>query len=174
MLQQRFGSQLKQIGNCAPRSECGYEVVVSNRPFAVTHLVPYTEMKSVFDVRDGVVSSNMVDYTTTVHDRQSIVTHVAIDYCKTCDSFSLHPWEASPLGTNGLVVVGSASSAEKRRYVLSLDTRCMTKRAGCSTVAELLPTVWEVRNGTIMCRVPNHEGFVDYPSEWLRNDLTVK
>jgi hypothetical protein len=166
MLQQRFGPQLKQLGNCAQVSNCGYEVAMSNRLLAATHLVPYTEMKSVFDVQDGVVLGNMVDYTTTVHDRQSIVMHVAIDFCKTCDSFSLHPWNPSPLDTNGLVEIGSASSADKKRYVLSLDVHCMTKRGGCSTVAELLPTVWENRNGTIMCRIPNHEGFVDYPSAW--------
>lgn len=175
VLQQRFGSQLKQLYGCAAsQSECGYEVVVSNRLLAATHLARYAEMKSQFDLRDGVVIQNMVDYSTNVPDGSSIVTHVQIDFCKTCDSFSLHPWEASPTTTNGLVEIGSASSIEKKHHVLSLDVRCMTKRGGCSTVAELLPTVWQYRDGRIICRIPNHEGFVDYPSEWLRNDLKVR
>jgi hypothetical protein len=165
MIQQRFGSELKRFPGC-PESECVYDVAVSNRLLAAVHLVPYTEMRSYFNVRDGVVNGNMLDYTVNVRNR-SIVAHVQIDLCKTCDSFSLHPWnDASPLDTNGLVQIGSASSAEKKRRVLSFDLNCMTKHGGCSTVSELLPTVWESKDGKIACRIPNREGFVDYPSDW--------
>lgn len=96
-------------------------MLVSNRFLAATHLVPYTEMKSQFDLRDGAVIQNMVDYSTNVRDERSIVTHVQIDFCKRCDAFSLHPWEVSSTNTNGLVEIGSASSGDKKRWVLSLD-----------------------------------------------------
>ena len=147
MLRQRLGSQLKRSEGCTA-SECGYEVVLSNRVLSALHFAPYTEMKSYFYLRDGVVLENMVDYTTTVHQHHNVVTHVQIDFCKDCDSFSIHPWNDSSLDTNGLVEIGSASSADKKRSVLSLDFHCMTKRGGCTNVGELLPTVWrESPNG---------------------------
>jgi len=165
MLRQRFGPELTSLAGC-PVSECVYDIAVSNRLLAALRLVPYTEMRSRFNVRDGLATGNLLDYKTTGRKR-SIVAHVQINLCKTCDSFSLHPWnDASPLDTNGLVEIGSASSAEKKRRVLSFDLNCMTKHGGCSTVAELLPTVWESKNGKIASRIANREGFVDYPSDW--------
>src|SRR5882762_375269 len=58
----RFGQRVKQLDGCPP-SECSYTVVLSNRVLAALHVAPYTEMKSYFWVRDGVVLENMVDYT---------------------------------------------------------------------------------------------------------------
>src|SRR5690348_7976134 len=71
-IQAHFGERLKRADGC-PSSECTYTVVVSNRILAALHVVPYAEMESYFWVRDGVVLEEMVNYTTTVARRYSIV-----------------------------------------------------------------------------------------------------
>ncbi len=166
-LRGHFGSRLKQLDGCSG-SECGYEVFISNRVLAVLHLVPYTEIRSYFWTKDGVIQESMVDYTTTVNHRYNVVAHVQIDFCPGCNSFSLHPWDdSSPLDTNGIVEFGTALSAYKKRSVLSLNTGCLTKLGGCASVAELLPTVWQrTASGRIACRIPNHEGWIDKPAGW--------
>jgi hypothetical protein len=82
------------------------------------------------------------------------------------DSFYLHPWgDSSPLDTNGLVVISAGSDEEKKRAALALNVNCLTKLGGCSTVADLLPTIWErTTNHEIKSRLPNHEGFIDAPA----------
>jgi len=129
-IRQRFGNQLKQLEGCGA-SECGYTVVLSNRALAALHTIPYTELKAYFWVRDGLVLGTMVDYTTTVNHRYSVVSHVQIDFCKGCQSFSIHPWgESSPLDTNGIVEIGKEAPAQNRRTVLSLNTGCLAKLGG--------------------------------------------
>jgi hypothetical protein len=164
-IQERFGKQLKQLDGCTP-SECGYTVVLSNRVLAALHTIPYTELKFVLRVRNGLVLETMVDYTTTVNHRYNVVSHVQIDFCKGCQTFAIHPWdESSPLDTNGLVEIGQEASAQNRRTVLSLNTRCLTKLGGCDSVADLLPTVWRgTENKRIACRIPNDRGFVEKPA----------
>lgn len=166
-IQKRFGNHLKQLDGCTA-SECGYTVVLSNRPLSVLHILPYTQMESYFYVRNGVVWGSMVDYTTMVNHRYTVVSHVQIDFCNGCQVFAIHPWdESSPLDTNGLVEIGKEASAQNRRTVLSLNTRCLTKLGGCDSVAELLPTVWrQTENHKIACRIPNDRGFVEKPANW--------
>ena len=89
-IQERFGKQLKQLDGCTP-SECGYTVVLSNRVLAALHTIPYTELKFVLRVRNGLVLETMVDYTTTVNHRYNVVSHVQIDFCKGCQTFAIHP-----------------------------------------------------------------------------------
>ena len=166
-LRNRFGKRLKQFDGCPP-SECAYTVVLSNRVLAALHIVPYTEMKSYFSVRDGVVLGNMVDYTTTINNRYNVVSHVQIDFCKGCQTFAIHPWDqSSPLDTNGLVEIGSEASAQNRRTVLSLNTRCLTKVGGCDSIADLLPTVWQqTASKRIACKIRNDQGFIEKPANW--------
>jgi hypothetical protein len=165
-IRKRFGTQLKRLDGCTP-SECGYTVVLSNRTLAALHIFQYTEMKSHFWVRDGLVLGAMVDYSTTVKHGRAVVSHVQFDFCNGCKTFSIHPWdESSPLDTNGLVEIGKEASAQNRRTVLSLNTRCLTKLGGCDSVADLLPTVWrKTENQRIACVIPNDRGFAEKPTE---------
>lgn len=136
-IREHFGNRLR-LDECRA-SECVYRVVVSNKILASLRIVPYTEMESHFWTRDGVVLTNMVDYTTTVNRHYRIVTHVQIDFCKDCQTFAIHPWGAtSRLDTNGIVEIGNKASAESRRTVLSLNRGCLTKLGA----AKALPTCY--------------------------------
>src|ERR1700747_1178741 len=133
-LKEHFGQDLR-MEECRA-SDCAYRVAVSNRLLAVVHPAPYTEMESDFWVRDGGVLMNALSYRT-VNRRNSVVSHVQVDFCGDCQTFAIHPWDAaSPLDTNGIVEIGSAVSAQSRRTVLSLNTDCLTKHNGCQTVAD--------------------------------------
>jgi len=162
----RYGEELRKLPNCTPDG-CAYEVALTNRVFSFLHVLPYTELRSQFWVRDGMVFENMLDYQTAIDRRTNVVAHAAIQYCNDCTTFYLHPWgDSSPLDTNGFVSIGSASISAKKRMVLSLNPACMTKLDGCASVAELLPTVWERTGNAIRCRIPNKEGMVDAPPGW--------
>lgn len=165
-IRQRFGSGL-QLDECRG-SECIYKIALSNRVLAALHLVPYTEMESYFWTRDAVVYRNMLDYTTTVNRRYRIVSHVQIDFCKGCQAVYIHPWDAaSPLDTNGLVGIGSETTAQSRRIILSINTGCLTRFGGCQTVADLLPAVWKrTPDGIITCVIQNDRGLVEKPANW--------
>jgi len=165
-VRQRFGSRL-QIDECVG-SECSYAVTVSNRVLAALRIVPYTELQSYLWTKNGVVLENMLNYATTVKHRHRIVSHVQIDFCKGCGYIAVHPWDAaSPLDTNGLVQIGSESSAQSLRTVLSLNTGCLTKYDGCQSVADLLPTVWkQTGEMKIACLLQNDRGFVRKPTNW--------
>ncbi len=115
-----------------------------------------------------MVLENMVNYTTKVNHRYNVVSHVQVDFCKGCQTFAIHPWdESSSLDTNGLVVIGNEASAQNRRTVLALNTRCLTKLGGCDSIAALLPTVWQqTANKRIACKIRNDRGFVEKPADW--------
>jgi hypothetical protein len=161
----------QRFGNVPPDecvgSECSYTVTVSNRLLALLHIVPYTELQSYFVTRDGVVLVNMLNYTTTVNRDHRVVSHVQIDFCN-CRYISVHPWDAaSPLDTNGLVIIGNGSSPQSLSTVLSLDANCFTKYNGCQSVADLLPTVWKQTTGMkIACLLQNDKGSVEKPADW--------
>lgn len=167
VLQSGFGGQLQQMEGCAP-SQCSYEVFLSNRCLASLKIVPYTELRSQFWVRDGVINGNMLDFTTRVHDRYSIVVHAQTDF-KDTDEFYVHPWgDSTPMDTNGLVAITAGAPLEKKKIALALNLSCLTKIGGCSTVADLLPTVWRLKaNGNIDTRIQNHEGFIDAPTSMM-------
>jgi hypothetical protein len=167
-LQDRFGGRLQSMEGCNT-SECSYKVSLSNEVLASLRVVPYTELVSTFWVRDGVVDRNMLDFTTRVHDRHSIVLHVQTDFSDS-DEFDLHPWmDSSPTDTNGLVGITSGVPLENKKLALALNLHCLTKPGGCSNVAEMLPTLWQATaNGKINCRISNHEGFIDAPPSLMR------
>jgi hypothetical protein len=163
-IRQRFGNGLR--GECVG-SECSYTITVSNRLLAVLHIVPYTELRSYFWTRDGVVLVNMLIYMTTVGWDHRIVGHVQIDFCN-CRYIAVHPWDAaSPLQTNGLVQIGNSSSPQTLRSLLSLNANCFTKYNGCRSVADLLPTVWkQTTEMKIACLLRNDKGWVEKPADW--------
>jgi hypothetical protein len=166
IVQQQYGSRLKPTEGCDP-SVCIYEVEVSNRIFSLFRWVPPTSLKSTFWVRDGVVIENMLDYTTRVDNSRTVTVHASVGFVEG-SVFTLHPWNTStPPDTNGLASISSGSIEDKKQVVLALNTSCLTRFGGCTSIAELLPTVWErTANGSIRCRIPNREGFVDRPSSW--------
>lgn len=166
-LRERFGRKLKQMDGCTV-SACGYIVELSNRVLAASRIAPHSEIKSYFWVKNGLVDGTMVDYTTTINRRYSVVSHVQIDLCTGCQTFTIHPWDnSSPLDTNGIVEIGKAASAQNIRTVLSFDTRCLSKFGGCESVADLLPTVWlRTPNKQIACRIHNDRGLVARPANW--------
>lgn len=166
VLRAQYGRRLKTLPDCTP-SFCAYEVVITNRVLAFSRLLPYTELRSQFLVRNGVVYENMLDYMTTVHHRYNVVAHAAIGFSDD-PYYAVHPWDAvAPLDTNGLAHISRELSNAKKQSVLGLDTSCLTKIGGCTTIAELLPSIWQrTPNGRIKCLVPNHEGFVVAPADW--------
>ena len=165
-IQAYFGHQLR-LEECRA-SDCSYGVEVSNRVLAGLHLAPYTEMKSQFWVRDGIVLINALTYSITVNRRNTVVSHLQIDFCNECQTFAIHPWDASsPLDTNGIVEIGSKVSAPSRRTVLSLNTGCLITLSDCRSVADLLPTVWhQTGDRKIACLIKNDRGFVQKPANW--------
>jgi hypothetical protein len=166
VLKKQYGRSLKTLPECTP-SLCAYEVVIKNRVLALLHLVPYTELRSQFWLRNGVVYENMLDYMTTVDRRYNVVAHAGIGFNED-PYFAVHPWGASaPLDTNGLAHISSVLPNVKKQTVLALDTSCLTRIGGCTTIAELLPSVWQrTPNDQIKCVVSNHEGWVVAPADW--------
>jgi hypothetical protein len=166
VLKERFGSSLKASPDCKP-AFCAYDVVVTNRFLARARLVPYTELRSEFWLRNGIVYENMLDYMTSVRGRYNVVAHAAIGF-NDDPYFAVHPWDSSaPLDSNGLAHVSATLSNSRKLTVLSLDTGCLTKLGGCTSIAELLPSVWQrTMNSQIKCVVPNNEGWVIGPADW--------
>lgn len=146
---------------------CAYEVVITNRVLALSRLVPYTELRSQFWLQNGAVYENMLDYMTIVHHRNHVVAHASIGFSEDA-YFAVHPWDASaPLDTNGLAHISAVLSNAKKQTVLALNTGCLTRIGGCTTIADLLPSVWQrTAHDQIKCVVPNHEGWVIAPADW--------
>ena len=139
-LRERFGKKLKQMDGCTV-SECGYTVELSSRVLAASRMVPYSEIKSYFWVKNGLVDGTMIDYTTTINRRYSVVSHVQIDLCTGCQTFAIHPWDnSSPLDTNGIVEIGKEASAQNIRTVLSFDTAPVHNSCVSTHAIWLVPT----------------------------------
>jgi hypothetical protein len=169
-VQALYKGELTQKGDCTP-DYCSYEVVVSNRILAALHWTPYSELRSEFWVKNGVFETSILDFTSSANPVHSIVGHV---YIQDGDGplFDLHPWmDSSPTDTNGIVSVSPESLRAHEQTVLGFDTRCLTSHRGCSSVAELLPTVWEQKkDGGVRCRLHNHKGLIEGP-KWLWDAL---
>lgn len=153
-IRQRFGPKLKQPDPCTPFG-CGYEVMLSNRVVAELHLAPYTALRSLFWVKDGVVESNSIVFWTA--GGQGRVVNVLTKYCDQCDSFVVNPCEdLIESVASGYVEIGYRSAAENKRTALTLGTACLATLRGCGAIPELLPTVWQrMPDGTIQCHIPN-------------------
>jgi hypothetical protein len=164
-IRKRFGTRLR-LDWCGAHT-CAYKVTVSNQIFAALHLVPYTELQSNFWARNGLVYENLLDYMTTASGRKNVTAHAGVQFEKGC-VFSLDPWEdSSPRNSNGLADIAAACPDAEKQAVLDLSEACLTKAGGCATIADLIPRVWEHNaDGTIRCRIPSCEGFVDPPAGW--------
>jgi len=158
-----YNGNLTREPDCTP-AYCAYEMVESNRVLAALHWGPYTELRSEVWFRDGILTASILDFTSSANPHQSIVAHVYIQEGNGLE-FGLHPWaDSSPHDTNGIVDVSPESLKAHEKAVLGFDTQCLTSHRGCMSVAELLPTIWaQGKNGTIQCRIKNHEGFVESP-----------
>jgi hypothetical protein len=158
-----YDGKLTQMPDCTP-AYCAYEMVESNQVLAALDLAPYSEIRSEIWFRDGILSASILHFLSNANPRHSIVAHVYIQE-GTGLEFDLHPWEeSSPSDTNGIVAVRPESLKVHEQTVLGFDTECLTSRHGCLSVAELLPTVWEQKkDGSIRCRLKNHEGFIESP-----------
>lgn len=170
--QRLFDGKLQPISSCKPE-ECSYRYELNNRALSKTRWVPFSEIEISMWVENGYVRTVIVDFTSTANESHSVVSHLYIQdgggpiQEQTGLEFDLDPWEeSSPADTNGIVGVSAESFRVHEAVVLGFDVRCLARRGGCCTVADLLPTVWEVRNnGEIRCRLPNHEGFIEDPFE---------
>jgi hypothetical protein len=156
-----YDGKLTQIPGCTPTG-CGYEIVESNQVLAALHWAPYSEIRSEVWFRDGIMSTLILDFTSSANPYHSIVSHVFIQEGNGLE-FDLAPWEeSSPADTNGIVDIRQESLKVHEQTVLGFDLTCLTNHRGCMSVAELLPTVWEQRkDGKIRCRLENHEGFIE-------------
>ncbi len=165
-LQERYGNKLQPLDACTAL-KCEYTVLLSNRLLAALRIVPYTELKSYFRVRNEIVLSNMLDYTTLVNHQYSVVSHIQTDFCNTCRVFAIDPWiDSAPSNSNGLVEIGNQMPGKRRYAIFALDLRCLAKR-GCTTVADLLPTVWRrTADNKIACRFHTEEGWIEKPMGW--------
>lgn len=162
-VQATYRGKLTQMPNCT-QAFCGYEVIESNRVLAALHWTPYSELRSEIWFRDGILSAVILHFTSNANPHHTIVSHVYVQEGKGLE-FNLDPWEeSSPADTNGIVDVSPESLQAHEQTVLGFDAECLTGRRGCTSVAELLPTVWErKKDGWIRCRIVNHEGFVESP-----------
>jgi hypothetical protein len=123
--QKHFGQELR-VGECRA-SDCADRVAVSNRVLAVLHLAPYTKMESHFWVRNGVVLMNMLNCTTTVNHRNTVVSHVQIDFCGDCQSFSIHPWIRP---RHWIQTESSKLAAQSEMLSLQVPSGCWWSRTG--------------------------------------------
>lgn len=162
-LQTLYKGKLVQQQDCTP-DYCGYEVLVSNRVLAALHWAPYSELRSEIWVRNGMLDATILHYTSSANPHHSIVSHVYIQNGPGLE-FDLDPWEkSSPADTNGIVGARPESLRVHKQTILGFDIRCLTSHRGCTSIAELLPTVWEqASDGSIRCRLSNHEGFIEAP-----------
>jgi hypothetical protein len=160
-LRQRFGSALKQPAPCIAYG-CGYQILLSNRVLAKFRLVPYTVLRSYFWARNGVIEENSLEFWTIGSEGSMVLSYVDLKYCERCDYFTLNPWsDTAWLRTTGSIDIGNASTAANKRVALALDTGCLTRFRGCTNIAELFPTVWQLTSARVIsCRIPNHEGVI--------------
>ncbi len=161
-LRQRLGSALRQPDPCAPDG-CGYDVLVSNRALAEMGLLPYSALRSYFWVTNGVVRVNSLEFFSLSNRGTGFLATVTVNYCESCGSFEISPWEGSNyLHATGSVEVGYAASTGNKRKAMALDTGCLVRLGGCSNIADLFPGLWwETPDGKIRCRLPSNAGVVD-------------
>jgi hypothetical protein len=170
--QKLYKGRLKQMPSCTAAS-CGYELELNNRLLSAIHWTPFSELRAEVWVENGVVATQVLDFTSSANELHSVVSHVYIQG-RNGDGpeFLVDPWEQSSAhDTNGILSISPDSLRSHRQMILGFDFACLTRRRGCATVADLLPTVWERRSdGKIECRLQNHKGLIEGP-KWLDDAL---
>jgi hypothetical protein len=154
-VRQRFRSNLNQPNPCTSDG-CGYDFVISNRVLAALHLVPYTALRSEFWAKNEVMQSNDL-----VLWGPSYVVDIQVS--KKCSLFLVVPGDdSSHAVVSGSIGVDSGATTGTKRTALGINTGCLTKLQGCSSIAEALPTVWEqTPERTLHCRIPNRDGIFE-------------
>jgi hypothetical protein len=167
VVQKQYGGRLQRSEKDCTPSFCIYSVVVANNVLAALRLFPYTELRSDFWIRDGVVEFNMLNYMTIVNHSHNIATLTTVHF-DDGNWFRLDPWnDSATLDTSGMAEINSASSDKTKRTVFALNIECLAQIGGCATVADLLPTVWvRTPSGRIASRIASHEGLVETPPCW--------
>jgi hypothetical protein len=160
-VRRRFGSALRQPDPCIAEG-CGYDLLLSNRILAATHLVPYAALRSYYWTRNGIVDQSGLEFWTTARSGAAILAYVIVKYCEGCDSITINPSEkSSPLGT-GSVEISYRSPAGLKRVALALNTWCLTGLSPCNNIADVFPDLWRITpERTIRCLIPNQYGVVD-------------
>lgn len=171
-VQRLYSGRLMQMPNCTP-AYCGYQLELNNRLLSAIHWTPFSELRTQVWVENGVITTEILDFTSSANERHSVVSHVYIQGQNgDGPEFLIDRWEqSSPRDTNGILTVAPDSLRSHQKVILGFDVSCLTKRGGCATIADLLPTVWEQRtDGGIKCRVQNYKGFIEGP-KWLGDAL---
>ena len=152
-LRQQFGGQLQQSSACSVAG-CEFDIKLSNHILALFHLAPYTALRSAFWVRDGVLEENSLEVWTMTSRERMIVAYVDAKYCKECTEFEVVPSEGQKTEiASGSVRVGSRSTATQKRNAFGFNAKCMNNPKACSSIADLLPTIWnEGKDGTLQRR----------------------
>jgi len=150
-LQQRLGNQLRQSAACTD-SGCGYEVTLSNRLLSKLHLAPYIALRSSSWVRGNVLEENVVE-VFTVNRHGGMVAYVDAKYCEECNGLDIVPGVgATGSVRSGSVRIGSRSRSVDKQTAFGFNTECFDTLRGCTSVAELLPTIWRTTStGTLQC-----------------------
>jgi hypothetical protein len=149
-LRRQFGGELQQSAACS-FAGCGYDITLSNRVLAQLHLAPYTALRSVFWVRDGVLEENILEVWTRTSRERMIVAYADAKYCKDCAEFDVVPCEGRKSEiASGSVRVGSRSTPIQKQSAFGFNTECLSTSKGCGSVAELLPTIWDETNEGLM------------------------
>ncbi|HEY1528048.1 MAG TPA: hypothetical protein VGH51_17595 [Candidatus Angelobacter sp.] len=158
-LSQKYGNRLKPSKGCSA-DQCSYELTVSNQLLSTLLRSPRAELNARFDLMRKSVVLVMVDYRSAQSNQISPVIHVQADVCDRCDWFYVHPWNQSSTSErwNGIVEMGVAIAPELRDAALGLNPDCLTRLRGCTDIAQLLPSIWEVSAPGVRCVVPNHSG----------------
>jgi hypothetical protein len=156
-IRKAFGSDLQQLGPCT-QDGCGYEVDLSNRLFHALHVAPYTVLRLQFWEQKGVMQSNSVDFYAMPHGMVSLL----VKYCRACDSPNVYPYENSPRFFTGYVEIDLTAPETARKKAFAMNTACLSRWGGCTSVAQLLPTVWQqAGQGRVICIIPNRDGVLD-------------
>jgi hypothetical protein len=158
-LRRKYGNRLKTSTACSA-DQCSYELTISNHLLSTLLRNPRTELNARFDLRGKSVVLVMVDYRSAQSKQVSPVIHVQADVCDRCDWFYVDPWSQSSTYErwNGSVEMGVATTLELREAALALNPDCFTRLGGCTDIAQLLPSVWEISGAGVRCVVANRSG----------------
>ena len=151
-LRRRFGEDLRQPNPCIPAG-CMYEVEVSNRLLAQLGLAHYTVLKSSFWTRGDMVDLNFLELWTW----GGAGAYVNAKYCEGCNGFYSGSCGFSNAKTrSGSVDIDLSSSLDEKRKAYGFNPRCLSNLRGCASVAEILPSIWQVtRTGEVQCTTDN-------------------
>ena len=79
-----------------------------------------------------------------------------------CDLPNVNPYDDHSTAITGYVEIDSGAPVIAREEAFGFDAECLTRRSGCASIAQLLPTAWQqAGQNTVKCIIPNREGVFD-------------